>query len=691
MNSLFVFARKLSPTAGIVLASLVGIAAIAAVAVRLLHSINPLTRMTVATVAAPAAPLAPSDCDLDPTFFYDGNIVCTRDLQFIESYCRRGLANARQQGRSDAAAHFQNTISLIDDARSRHPQAERFQCSLTSSSVDLSPYDWRDRISVEESTTADVVIVGAELPSLTMAIDAADRGYSVIVVHAGPLGGICADTGANLRFFDFIKPTSHPNSQIKLFDQALAVGNFVAIPPDTDAKLTSYFARAYSGRVRFVKTHSYDSLHVDLDRGRLADIVTDEGVQIAGQYFIDTDPESRIAEKCGIPMDIDTPDLSYGVVFDVDGLSSSDLDALELHDRISPDQLMDSAGVTLDQVEASPTALHAYHLLQRSFARDQVFHGRDFRLGYNALAEGFDFKMQCMGLAEPDNDQLKWLNAHRTMSGFNIAQYGGTCNFNAVSYFLPRTVMQYSHSLAHDFPAIVDTDLPAMSDYLQYVTGDSALTVRAPAEFYVRKSTAFFKLLHPYRASEFNGPADTPYYVFYQMDYRDLQERDSYGWNVVQRYVDMSLHKNFWNCRASATETAVPNLFLINKDGLTPAYSGGQRILGSQINFGAALMASLPPSFDRRGPARFVELTGTVVKYDRAEHALTLSAQSVSLPPSPSVAISPARSKPVSITRWTTIQANMAVGAEVTVDGWDHGAMTRIWATDVQSAPTRAG
>jgi len=46
--------------------------------------------------------------------------------------------------------------------------------------------------------------------------------------------------------------------------------------------------------------------------------------------------------------------------------------------------------------------------------------------------------------------------------------------------------------------------------------------------------------------------------------------------------------KAFLGARASATETRVDNLFLVNKDGVTPAFSCGQRILGSQINMGAA-------------------------------------------------------------------------------------------------------
>jgi hypothetical protein len=135
--------------------------------------------------------------------------------------------------------------------------------------------------------------------------------------------------------------------------------------------------------------------------------------------------------------------------------------------------------------------------------------------------------------------------------------------------------------------------MPALNDYLCYVTGDSGLSLQIPHELYVRKSTAFFELLHPYQDSEFNGRIATKFYTFYPMDLRGLHERDPFGWKIVQGFRADAHGKHFWGARASATETRVDNLFLVNKDGVTPAFSGGQRILGSQINMGAALVAAL--------------------------------------------------------------------------------------------------
>ena len=61
----------------------------------------------------------------------------------------------------------------------------------------------------------------------------------------------------------------------------------------------------------------------------------------------------------------------------------------------------------------------------------------------------------------------------------------------------------------------------------------------------------------------------------------------------MQGYVKKARGKHFWNARASSTQTEIDNLYLINKDGVTPTYSGGQRIIGNLINQGAALARTL--------------------------------------------------------------------------------------------------
>ena len=114
-----------------------------------------------------------------------------------------------------------------------------------------------------------------------------------------------------------------------------------------------------------------------------------------------------------------------------------------------------------------------------------------------------------------------------------------------------------------------------------------------PSQFYVRKSTAFFKTLHPYERDEFNHKATTRYYKTYPMDLRDLQERDPDGWKRVNHYTRVAKGMRHWDCRASAAETQIPNFYVICKCGITPTFSGGLRIEQNQINMGAAVVAGL--------------------------------------------------------------------------------------------------
>ena len=678
-----------------------------------LWAANPATASTgivdrvKAIIAAVSAPK--SDCEIDPDFFYDGSIVSARDLQYIQERSMRALSNPKSQGDLTSLARTKRTIEIIDKFRAKYPQTTLCQCRLNSDTLVLTPYDWKAPDEAASRYVSDVVVIGGELPSLTTAMEASEHGYKVTVVYAGPLGGICADTGANLRFFDCESPTSHPESQVKLFADALGITNRdqhevllvehslslkrcvlpssdVSLPTGMDAILAAYFAKHYRDTITFVKTHSYDSLNVQLDGNRLTHIATAEGAQVSGQYFIDTDPDSRVAEKCGVPMDINTPDLCNGVVFGVSPLTTRDLDRLESHKRISPENLMKLTGVTLDQVRASQSAYKSYLLLRSCIADDWFSKRQECRWGYCALARGFDFKMQCEEIACPGDSKLHWLNSHRRAKGFNISIYGDNCAFNSVDYFFPKTILQYSPGMANDanFDAIRTIDMPALQDYFRYASGNPALTLWAPTELYVRKSTAFFKILHPYQRSEFNHNPSTKYYTYYPMDLRGLRVRDMYGWTIVSGYMDTCRGRHLWGCRASATETTVGNLFLINKDAVTPAFSGGQRILGNQINMGAALIDALPRTIERAGGhPQFVRVAGAVAGVDKGARGFVLAARQVTVEDSASIHLDPPHIKHI-VATGNSLWNEPHVGDSVMIDGWDHGPGTRLWAVRIQ-------
>jgi len=525
----------------------------------------------------------------DPDFLYPGSIVNSRDLAYLKQEYSLKLAGKHPANESA----LRSTIDLIDKTHSGFPQVILFRCSGSENQFFLTPVSWSEKVKETGSVSGEIVIVGGELSSICTAVAAADAGFSVVLVYAGPLGGLSSDTGANLRFFDIMPHTSHPDCQHKVFFEGLGVHTYPSIPSGTDMRLKAYLHRCYANTITLVHTGSYDSTHVAVVGNSVDSILTDEGVRVKGQYYLDMEPESRLAEKAGIPMDVNTQHLSCGMVFDVNGLRKSDIPFLKGHSRIQPEAIMRLTGVRADQVSVSPDATRSLSSLQRKLARDFFRDGLEYTYGYRGLAQGFDFYMRCIGIVRPGKS-IKWLNSCRKVSGFNIAIHPDSGTFNSVSYTFKKNILQHSHSLLDaEYAPIRNVEIPMLERYLRYVTGNTLLTVRMPGQFYVRKATAFFKTSAPYTKDEFNHDPTTPFYTCYPMDLRDLQPRDPYGWHIVEHYVAQARGKNRWDCRPQSTSTSIINLYLLNKCSVTPAYFGGQRIEGNQINMGAALVQML--------------------------------------------------------------------------------------------------
>jgi len=470
------------------------------------------------------------------------------------------------------------------------------QCTmfLVTKGGNLDPYSFGGEVTADRVRSGDLVIVGAELSSLATAVQAAERGMHVVLLYAGPLGGMSADTGGNLRYFDVQGSTSHPLGQEKVWHEGLGVKAWVSIPPDTDARLNKYLVGSYAGRIDLVKTKSYDSLWVVKAGAGIHEIHTLEGIAVRAPWFIDGDPESRVAEKAGVPFTLDTPHMSCGMTFDVHNLDSDAFDRLGNDDREMPEAIEKFVGVTSDQVAANENAAALLKKLRVNISSDFFVTGSNHAYGYCGLAMGFGFYMACKAIKEPSDD-LDWLNGRRYVSGFNIAIFGSQASFNSISYRFLKNWLQHSHSLETDptFAPIKRTEIPALQTYLRYVAGSDKLEVRMPPQFYVRGSSAFFRLAHPYTDAEFNVPKSGPYFTHYPMDLRDLFPRDKESWAKVLAYVKEAKGKNFWTARASAAETPVKNLFLVNKCGVTPTFSGGQRTEQSAINLGAAVVDHL--------------------------------------------------------------------------------------------------
>lgn len=530
----------------------------------------------------------------DPEFIHAGSELASRDIDYLVDRLQRRQA-AASATKQDEARRLAATASFLARGRAAVPQAVRFQIAAHGANLTMVPLCWRDAPATRRQVAADVVIVGGEFEAVVTAMAAADRGMKVALLYAGSLGGLVSDTGGNLRYFDGIPGTPRPTEQLRLFHDGLGMarGNLVSLPTDISARLRRYLARRYSGRIISVETASYDSLHVAKDGSSISHLSTDEGVVVTGRRYVDMDPESRVAEKAGLPITIDTPNMSYGVVFDVTGIQPGDWANLRRGSLVSPARILAFAGVP-------ESAAHRGNSLAAYVAKQRRRQGQNFvctstyyRFGYSALAEGFNLYMHCLGAREPSNAGLQWLNSVRCTSGFNISQYGGRTTFNSISYHLPMTVLQHDHNLQTDaaFSPIRDIDMPALTRYLQWVTGNSRIRVVMPRQFYVRTPTAFFPTVRPYEPNDFVSHPQTRLWMVYEMDFRDARPRDRFEYPLFHSMFAGNGGRKRWDCRPTSTDTTIPNLFLLNKCAMTPRYSGGLRILQNLTSTGVALMA----------------------------------------------------------------------------------------------------
>lgn len=532
------------------------------------------------------------DVELDPEIFQNGSEVCARDLTYEAQRIGRYLGERGYRGQD----RLISTVDFVHRVKARFPQATLFRYVESWGKAILVPVHWSENVMAREFRSYDVAVVGGELASITTAMAAADRGFRVALIFAGPLGGVSAASGANLRFFDNMGTTTHIPQQQVLFHEALGMIGWTSVPVDAEERLRQFLESRYAGRIDLIPTESFDSLHVRLSGKRIESILTSEGDQIEATTFIDTDVESRIAEKCGLRYTVETPFLACGMVFDVKGLTSEDWKMLQSHVGLTPDEIMASEGVRVDQVLANERAARVMALLEKQIATDSFRSAAYCKIGYVALSQAYHFKMLCRGLVHPEDKGLEWLNSRRMASGFNIGIQPGVACFNDFGYRLKRTRLQHSHSLVDDpelWP-IRKIEIPALEEYFRQMTGNGSLVVRMPEQFYLRRSSAFFETLRPYTAAEFNTDALGPFHTYYPMDLRDLSARDPENWQVVKRYIQESRGLHKWNCRADAAQTKIENLYLANQCAVTPAFSGGQRIQANQMNMGAAVVASLP-------------------------------------------------------------------------------------------------
>ena len=448
-------------------------------------------------------------------------------------------------------------------------------------------------IAVKETLAVDAVIFGGEIESIATALAVANTGRHVAVVYDGHLGGLCSDMGANLRYWDGMPDVPRTPAQLELFD-AIGVKGNVAIPIGVEQSIAQLISSKYADRVRLIPVESLDNVRIArstaIDR-----VVTDSGIQLTATQFVDTDPECRIGEMAGIEYSVETPNLSYGMVFDLENMTPDDWTGLRDPKMVSLEAIQDYARVRM-RPELYEGLLKASILkLKDCLETDFLKIFRNSSFGYKSLAEGFNTYMQLKALREP-SAELTWLNAHRVTSGFNISRYKHSANLNSISYSFDETLLQNGHSLATDplWSSRFRVEAQGMSDYFRDITKNSLLTVRIPNQFYVRRSTAFFKTTDPYTAADFAEMPKSKWWMDYPMDLRDIRFRDAYEQEFYDKMVRAKPEVHRWNCRGTTMATKIPNLFLLNKCAVTPEFSGGLRILQNLINTGQDWVDHLP-------------------------------------------------------------------------------------------------
>lgn len=499
------------------------------------------------------------------------------------------------------AKKYANTVELLLSGKRLHPQAVKFQLYYSGDSVTMNPVNFRDNVEVKETSSCDVLVIGGELESITTAMRAADQGMSVTMVYSGPLGGLSSDAGGNMRYFDGVGEAPRTQVHTRLFRDGLGMesDNLWSIPNNTDGKLSSYLSRNYPG-IRLVQTASYDSTHVEVESGMVNSVLTDEGVKVNAKYVIDTEPESRTAEKIGIPETIETPAIGYGMVFDVKGFDNKTLDQLGRNQNFSPEKVMQMADVD-DSVLQNPDVKVAYDELRSSMSGGHSEAGY-MAWGYQAVSKAYAFYMRCLEAnpQTPDRKKIAELNNLRKTSGFNIALRDGEATFNSLSYSFNRTIMQHDHDLYRDseFKLLRDIEIPSLQNFLQMASGDGGLQVVMPHQLYVRQATASYETVAPYEQSDFTNKPNG-LWMTYPMDLRDV-DRGRIGSDRALDKMPIT-GKTAWSIRPDASETAIPNYFAVSRSAMPSQYVGALRILQNLIGQGVAVIDHIK-STDGQGP-----------------------------------------------------------------------------------------
>lgn len=535
----------------------------------------------------------------DEIFVHAGSTLTYQDILFRLDRLAKQVFDEHHGQNLEEVERYHQTLRLLTSAKEQWPQAVKFQVIEEGGDLAIKPLNWQENVAVKEEIKSQTLIVGGELESITTAMQAADRGMQVVLLYAGPLGGLSADTGGNMRVFDANGKVAETEVQQRILHDALGMDskNHTSLPSNIDGRLMSYLQKRYPN-IRLVNTESYNSLHLKkASDNKISSILTQEGVHIEAVDTIDTDPELRVSEKAGLPMNVEMPRMAYGMVFDLKGLTEERVHEMNVVDKLKPEKIMALVGVSSDEIMKDPALEEKYKALQEGLGGNHITQivNQYEAYGFVGLARAFDFYMQCLEIKAPSEQKevLKELNERRSVNGFNITFREGEATLNSISYHYPKVVKQHDHNLYKDeqFADLREVEVPYLQKFMQSIGGKD-LQVVMPHQLYVRQASASFTTLKKMQESDLGleKPGDS-LAMHYEIDVRGALPRDQYD-TTLERIAHIKKgHETFyWKIDDQNAFTPIPHLYAVSKSAASAEMVGGQRILQNLIGTGFLLV-----------------------------------------------------------------------------------------------------
>jgi len=455
------------------------------------------------------------------------------------------------------------------------------------------PLDYLPNIEVKESIKGDIVLIGNELETILGCITAAKKNQKVILVYDGDLGGLSATNGGNMRFFDFVENATVTPEMEEIFNELGMQGDKKwVIPQDVSQRLDQLLAK-YNNNITLIKTRTLNSLNVKKDNNQISKIITEEGIEINANLFIDSTPDGIISCKAGIPFTIENLNISYGVVFDVNNLEKDDIERLG---QISKEDLLDVLNLTEEEIKQDPELSPLYDKFLKALNKSQVKKvGFHTRYGYQPLGIMIDMYLKLKSREDNIDKIVPEINKRRISEGFNVAvEEDGNGRYiatlNSISYNSEKSYHQGDHNLQTDDDPLIQVvryDLGRIEELLKKLLNKNDITVRIPKEFYVRQATKVFYTPNTLTYEKFKQSEGEKKFS-YGYDARGLQNRftipadnskDLYRsfYKVIKEDYEENNGRLSWNINALHTKTNIENLFIVNKGGgvepaLVPTY-----------------------------------------------------------------------------------------------------------------------